>query len=243
MSHEDGRPGPEVPALDPWMTDSRPELQRRVHEAFVDEFADDSPRRLGRGRTRRPATCAAGWRGRARARGRVVGRATSTGRATGIRPRRSPTPRPGARTRHRPWSRNHPRRCAGATRASATCCSPKIAPSPRCSTGSWRRSAPRRWISRGTSRSTSSRPISSSGRVPGFLARAEIIARYEAALGRAVVDLEWHEIFAFVRSTAINDRQARLAAASGVDVSRGRRRRQSGAALHRSAYRGFRHHD
>ncbi len=53
--------------------------------------------------------------------------------------------------------------------------------------------------------------------VPGFLARPEIIARYETALGRAVVDLEWHEIFALVRSTAINDRQARLAAASGVE--------------------------
>lgn len=52
--------------------------------------------------------------------------------------------------------------------------------------------------------------------VPGFLARAEFVARYEAALGRAVVDLEWHEIFALVRSTAINDRQARLAAESGV---------------------------
>ena len=45
---------------------------------------------------------------------------------------------------------------------------------------------------------------------------AEFIARYEAALGRAVVDLEWHEIFALIRSTAINDRQARLAATSGV---------------------------
>jgi aminoglycoside phosphotransferase (APT) family kinase protein len=52
--------------------------------------------------------------------------------------------------------------------------------------------------------------------VPGFLARGEFVARYEAALGRAVVDLEWHEIFALVRSTAINDRQARLAAESGV---------------------------
>jgi aminoglycoside phosphotransferase (APT) family kinase protein len=52
--------------------------------------------------------------------------------------------------------------------------------------------------------------------VPGFLSREEFIARYEAALGRAVVHLEWHEIFALVRSTAINDRQARLAAESGV---------------------------
>ena len=31
-----------------------------------------------------------------------------------------------------------------------------------------------------------------------------------------MADLPWHEIFALVRSTAINDRQARLAAESGV---------------------------
>jgi aminoglycoside phosphotransferase (APT) family kinase protein len=52
--------------------------------------------------------------------------------------------------------------------------------------------------------------------VPGFLARADAISHYERALGRPVVDLEWHEIFALIRSTAINDRQARLAAESGV---------------------------
>ncbi len=52
--------------------------------------------------------------------------------------------------------------------------------------------------------------------VPGFGDRAAVVGRYEAALGRAVVDLEWHEIFALVRSTAINDRQARLADESGV---------------------------
>jgi aminoglycoside phosphotransferase (APT) family kinase protein len=54
-------------------------------------------------------------------------------------------------------------------------------------------------------------------RVPGFLSRADLIRRYEGALGRPVVDLEWHEIFALIRSTAVNDRQARLAAESGVD--------------------------
>jgi aminoglycoside phosphotransferase (APT) family kinase protein len=54
-------------------------------------------------------------------------------------------------------------------------------------------------------------------RVPGFLSRADLIRRYEGALGRPVVDLEWHEIFALIRSTAVNDRQAGLAAESGVD--------------------------
>ena len=52
--------------------------------------------------------------------------------------------------------------------------------------------------------------------VEGFLDRAGFIATYERALGREVRDLAWFEIFALVRSTAINDRQARLAAAAGV---------------------------
>jgi aminoglycoside phosphotransferase (APT) family kinase protein len=52
--------------------------------------------------------------------------------------------------------------------------------------------------------------------VAGFLDRAAFIASYERALGRAVQNLEWYEIFALVRSTAINERQARLAATTGV---------------------------
>lgn len=52
--------------------------------------------------------------------------------------------------------------------------------------------------------------------LPGFLERPELIATYEHAIGRAVRDLAWHEIFALVRSTAINDRQARLAARTGA---------------------------
>jgi aminoglycoside phosphotransferase (APT) family kinase protein len=51
--------------------------------------------------------------------------------------------------------------------------------------------------------------------VPGFPDRAQTVARFEERLGRAVVDLEWHEIFALTRAAAINDRQARLAEASG----------------------------
>jgi aminoglycoside phosphotransferase (APT) family kinase protein len=52
--------------------------------------------------------------------------------------------------------------------------------------------------------------------VGGFLDRAGFIATYERALGREVRNLEWFEIFALIRSTAINDRQARLAAETGV---------------------------
>jgi aminoglycoside phosphotransferase (APT) family kinase protein len=52
--------------------------------------------------------------------------------------------------------------------------------------------------------------------VAGFLERAEFVAFYEAALGRAVQHLEWHELFALTRSVAINERQARLAGAAGI---------------------------
>ncbi|HEX3842327.1 MAG TPA: phosphotransferase family protein [Acidimicrobiales bacterium] len=52
--------------------------------------------------------------------------------------------------------------------------------------------------------------------VPGFLARDDAISRYQDHLGRPVEHLDWHEIFALVRSVAINERQARLAAAGGV---------------------------
>lgn len=52
--------------------------------------------------------------------------------------------------------------------------------------------------------------------VPGFLAREDAISRYQDHLGRPVEHLDWHEIFALVRSVAINERQARLAAANGV---------------------------
>jgi aminoglycoside phosphotransferase (APT) family kinase protein len=52
-------------------------------------------------------------------------------------------------------------------------------------------------------------------RVPGFPDRAATVARYEAKLGRAVVDLEWYEIFALVRSIAVAYRLHRLAAGAG----------------------------
>jgi aminoglycoside phosphotransferase (APT) family kinase protein len=52
--------------------------------------------------------------------------------------------------------------------------------------------------------------------VPGFLDRSELVAVYEHAVGRRVHDLTWHEIFALTRSVAINERQARLAATTGI---------------------------
>lgn len=52
--------------------------------------------------------------------------------------------------------------------------------------------------------------------VPGFLAGDALRAACERALGRAFIGLQWHEIFALVRSTAVSDRQARLAAQAGT---------------------------
>ena len=52
--------------------------------------------------------------------------------------------------------------------------------------------------------------------VPGFLDRAGVIECYERALGRTVEHLGWHEVFALVRSTCINECQARPAARAGT---------------------------
>jgi len=55
------------------------------------------------------------------------------------------------------------------------------------------------------------------GPVPGYPTRAELVARYEAALGRPLADLDWFEVFALVRSIAVTVRQSRLADAAGVE--------------------------
>jgi aminoglycoside phosphotransferase (APT) family kinase protein len=52
--------------------------------------------------------------------------------------------------------------------------------------------------------------------VPGFLGREELIEFYARELGRDLVHLEWHEVFALARSVAVNDCQARLATAAGT---------------------------
>lgn len=46
--------------------------------------------------------------------------------------------------------------------------------------------------------------------VPGFGARADAIAVVEGGLGRTLVDLDWYEIFALVRASAISTRIAIL---------------------------------
>jgi len=46
--------------------------------------------------------------------------------------------------------------------------------------------------------------------VPGFGDRAATVASVEASLGRALVDLEWFEVFALVRASAVSTRIALL---------------------------------
>ena len=48
-------------------------------------------------------------------------------------------------------------------------------------------------------------------RVPGFPDRAAAVERYQASSGRAVANLDWHEVFALLRALAINDRHQRIA--------------------------------
>ncbi len=51
--------------------------------------------------------------------------------------------------------------------------------------------------------------------VPGFLDHTAACAHYEARVGRSPQDLEWFEVFAMVRSTAIMTRLAHLQEQSG----------------------------
>lgn len=53
-------------------------------------------------------------------------------------------------------------------------------------------------------------------RVEGFARGDQVVESYEALLGRATASLEWYEIFALMRSLAISDRQAVIAANAGV---------------------------
>ena len=60
------------------------------------------------------------------------------------------------------------------------------------------------------------REISGGMTVPGFLPDDELVAAYEARLGREVRDLDFHLIFAVVRSICINYRQALISERAGV---------------------------
>jgi aminoglycoside phosphotransferase (APT) family kinase protein len=210
MSYEPGRPGPEAPALDRWVTDSTVDTQRRMHEQFLDTLA--TIHRLD-------------WRAAGLA-GVVRGGEASLAREVS-------------------WWVDYVDWASAGTptialaEAVAWCAAnvPRSEPEASLCWGD-ARIGNVLFADDRTATSVLDWELATIGpaemdlawylaldeltthfikkTVPGFLTRAEIIARCEAALGRAVVDLEWHEIFALVRSTAINDRQARLAAESGV---------------------------
>ena len=59
-------------------------------------------------------------------------------------------------------------------------------------------------------------PIDLTGRrVPGFSSHEATVAQMEKLIGRALVDLDWYEIFALVRATAVSTRIAILFERSG----------------------------
>jgi aminoglycoside phosphotransferase (APT) family kinase protein len=210
MAHEAGRPGPEAPALDAWVTGASPETQRYLHEQFVDMLAtinrvdwraDDLETALRGGETFLVPEVAwwvdyVDW--------------ASAGRP--------------------------PTALAEAVGWCATNCPDREPPASLCwgdaRVGNMLFHDDRQVASVLDWEMATIGPAEMDlawylalddltahfvkQTVPGFLDRTELIARYEAALGRAVEDLEWHEIFALIRSTAINDRQARLAAESGI---------------------------
>ena len=210
MAHASGRPGAEAPALDPWVTDASPDVQRYMHEQFVDmlvrihrvDWRASDLEGVVRGGERSLAREVAWWvdyvdwasdGAPTRALAAAIGWCVST----------MPEAEPPASL------------CWGDARIGNV-----LFDDDRSITSvlDWEQATvgpaemDLAWYLALDELTT----YFVKQTVPGFMPRAEVIARYETALGRSVVDLEWHEIFALVRSTAINDRQARLAAESGV---------------------------
>jgi aminoglycoside phosphotransferase (APT) family kinase protein len=210
MSHEPGRPGPEAPALDPWVIESAPDVQRRMHEEFVDMLAAIHRvdwRAAGldcvlRGGEHSLAQEVAWW-------------VDYVSWASGGTPTVTLAEAIAWCGATMPGTEPPASLCWGDARVGNVLFADDRSVSsvldwematigPAEMDLAWFLSLDElttRFVKR---------------TVPGFLARADVLSRYEAALGRRVVDLEWHEVFALVRSTAINDRQARLAAESGV---------------------------
>ena len=210
MSHEPGRPGPEVPALDPWVTESPLAAQRSLHEQFVDMLAE-----IHRVDWRRDELAGVLRGGEESLADEVAWWVDYVDWASDGRPTTA---------------------LADAIAWCAATCPPREPPVSLCwgdtRIGNVLFDDDRRVASVLDWEMATIGPAEMDlawylaldelttyfvkQTVPGFLDRAGLLARYEAALGRPVVDLEWHEIFALVRSTAINDRQARLAAESAV---------------------------
>jgi aminoglycoside phosphotransferase (APT) family kinase protein len=215
MSHEPGRAGAEVPAFDPWLVDATVEEQRRLHESFVTMLA--SIHRID-------------WRSAALDR---VLRSSEGSMAAEI----------AWWTDYIEWAADG-EPTAALARAIAWCAA--TAPDPSKPGASKPASLCWGDARIGNVLFADDRTITAvldwelatvgpaesdlawylaldelttyftKRSVAGFLDRSELIAAYEHALGRAVSDLAWHEIFALTRSVAINERQARLAATTGI---------------------------
>lgn len=210
MSHEPGRPGPEAPALDPWVIESDRDTQRRMHEGFLDVLAEIH--RIDWRHARLDDVLRGGEQSLAREVAWWVEYVdwASDGTPTAVLAESiawcaatMPAAEPPASL------------CWGDARLGNV-----LFLDDRSVTSvlDWEMATigpaelDLAWLIALDDLTTHFVKRT----VPGFLRRAHAIDRYEARLGRRVVDLEWHEIFALVRSAAINDRQARLAAESGV---------------------------
>jgi aminoglycoside phosphotransferase (APT) family kinase protein len=210
MSHEAGRPGPEAPALEAWVMESAPETQRRLHENFIDMLAainsvdwhtDDIAGAL-RGGERALTDEVAWW-------------ADYVDWASAGAPTAALADAMAWCAQNTPITEPPASLCWGDVRIGNMLFSEERAV---MSVLDWEMASigPAELDLAWFVALDELTNYFVKKTVPGFLTRAEVVARYEAALGRAVVDLEWHEIFALIRSTAINDRQARLAQESGV---------------------------
>ncbi len=207
MSFVSGRPGPEVPAFDPWLSALPVDRQRRLHEAFVGslarlhgfdwEGAGLGALRGGDGQTSLSAevdwwSAYVDWATDGDPPPRLV-EAVAWCRAT------VPVPGP-------------PSLCWGDARLGNLLIDEDLGVTALLD---WERA------SIGPPQMDLAWYLALEGvverltgkRVPGFLDRDELVASYEARCGRPVGDLVWHEIFALVRSVAISERLARLAVA------------------------------
>jgi aminoglycoside phosphotransferase (APT) family kinase protein len=211
MSYEEGRPGPEVPTLDPWLADAPAASQRQLHESFVGLVARIHSldwHMLGPGSLRRgnPGSLADEVRWWAD----YLEWATDgsppsllTDALSWCVDTASPSPSPlslcwgDARIGNVLFSESHQIR--------------SVLDWELASIGVGEMDV-------GWYLALDSVVELFTGRtVPGFMRRDEVISCYERAAGRDLLQVEWHELFALARSVAVSERLAIVAARGGVE--------------------------